>query len=208
MWRTCPRSRSTEGDADVRSRSPAMGFTVRFDMTTGTISSSLPVRHRADPLRVPGPTSGALRPTTTAATTCRSAARRGRRQRRNWVVTIGIRRPARPGRDQRSGSRAVPDVGSTNVITYTVLRHGEIVVEHAFTPGDGELPELPRFGMQMSVPGGFETVTWYGRGPHESYWDRKAGARVGVYGAVSTNSSSTTRSRRRTATRPMCGGCR
>jgi beta-galactosidase len=35
--------------------------------------------------------------------------------------------------------------------------------------------------MQLVVPGGFETVTWYGRGPHESYWDRKAGARVGVY---------------------------
>ena len=28
-------------------------------------------------------------------------------------------------------------------------------------------------------------MTWYGRGPHESYWDRKSGARVGRYeGAV------------------------
>jgi beta-galactosidase len=35
--------------------------------------------------------------------------------------------------------------------------------------------------MQMTIPGGFETVTWYGRGPHETYWDRKSGARVGVY---------------------------
>ncbi len=24
-------------------------------------------------------------------------------------------------------------------------------------------------------------MTWYGRGPHESYWDRKSGAAVGIY---------------------------
>ncbi len=35
--------------------------------------------------------------------------------------------------------------------------------------------------MQMEIPGGLETITWYGRGPHESYWDRKDGARVGVW---------------------------
>jgi beta-galactosidase len=74
-----------------------------------------------------------------------------------------------------------PDVGGANSVSYKVFGSGDIVVEHAFTPGEGELPELPRFGMQMVAPGGFETVTWYGRGPHESYWDRKAGARVGVY---------------------------
>jgi len=35
--------------------------------------------------------------------------------------------------------------------------------------------------MQITIPGGFETVTWYGRGPQETYWDRKSGARVGLY---------------------------
>jgi beta-galactosidase len=75
----------------------------------------------------------------------------------------------------------LPDVASTNAVTYTVLGGGDLIVEHSFFPGEGELPELPRFGMQLTVPAGFETVMWYGRGPHESYWDRKAGARVGVY---------------------------
>jgi len=28
---------------------------------------------------------------------------------------------------------------------------------------------------------------WYGRGPHESYWDRKTGAAVGVYSAEVTD---------------------
>ncbi|MDH4046310.1 MAG: beta-galactosidase small subunit, partial [Gemmatimonadota bacterium] len=29
----------------------------------------------------------------------------------------------------------------------------------------------------------FDQVRWFGRGPHESYWDRKTGARVGLYEA-------------------------
>jgi beta-galactosidase len=33
----------------------------------------------------------------------------------------------------------------------------------------------------MEIPGGFEALEWFGRGPHESYWDRKAGARVGHF---------------------------
>ncbi len=74
-----------------------------------------------------------------------------------------------------------PNGVATNTVVYTVYGTGEIAVDHILTPGEGELPELPRFGMQMVIPGGFETVTWFGRGPHESYWDRKTGARVGIW---------------------------
>jgi len=35
--------------------------------------------------------------------------------------------------------------------------------------------------MTMSLPAAFVNMAWYGRGPHESYWDRKTGAPVGVY---------------------------
>jgi beta-galactosidase len=35
--------------------------------------------------------------------------------------------------------------------------------------------------MQMVLPTGFDTMTWYGRGPHENYWDRNTSAAVGVY---------------------------
>ena len=65
-------------------------------------------------------------------------------------------------------------------IVYTIFGSGDIVVESSFKPGM-ELPNLPRFGMQMGIPGEFNTITWYGRGPHESYWDRKTGAAVGLY---------------------------
>ncbi len=62
----------------------------------------------------------------------------------------------------------------------TVLGNGELIVEGSFTP-IGDLPELPRFGMTMTLPEGLEAMTWYGRGPHETYWDRKSGARIGVF---------------------------
>ena len=55
-------------------------------------------------------------------------------------------------------------------------------------PGGGNIPMLPRFGMQMAVPGRFDKLTWLGRGPHETYWDRKTGAAFGLYsGPVEEN---------------------
>ena len=35
--------------------------------------------------------------------------------------------------------------------------------------------------MQLAMPAAFDTMTWFGRGPHETYWDRKTGAAVGRY---------------------------
>jgi beta-galactosidase len=67
--------------------------------------------------------------------------------------------------------------------TYTVRPSGDITVHNRFVPGDTSLPELPRLGMRFTMPGSFDRVTWWGRGPHESYWDRKTGARVGLYAA-------------------------
>ncbi len=99
----------------------------------------------------------------------------------NWSITSSAAKKLGPAEVEVRFEGAFQDVASTNEVVYTVLGDGEIVVEHSFTPGEAELPELPRFGMQLVVPGGLETVTWFGRGPHESYWDRKAGARVGVW---------------------------
>ena len=64
---------------------------------------------------------------------------------------------------------------------YTIYGNGDIVIDNQFTPGDKELPELPRFGMQFSIPREYDQMSWYGRGPHESYWDRKTSASVDVY---------------------------
>ncbi len=130
-----------------------------------------------------GRTSGARRRTTTAATRCRNGARAWREASRNWVVTRDDGRADRARPRSRSGSRArLPDVESTNEIVYTVYGNGEIEIDNSFQPGDAELSGAAALRhADDACPTTFETMTWYGRGPHESYWDRKAGAAVGVY---------------------------
>jgi beta-galactosidase len=63
---------------------------------------------------------------------------------------------------------------------YTIYGSGDIVIDTQIVP-QGELPPLPRIGLQMRLPGEYNSFTWYGRGPHETYADRKVGAQVGVY---------------------------
>jgi beta-galactosidase len=64
---------------------------------------------------------------------------------------------------------------------YNIYGSGDLVVTNSFVPGSESLPELPRFGMQMILPVEFDNITWFGRGPHENYWDRNTGAAVGIY---------------------------
>jgi beta-galactosidase len=44
-----------------------------------------------------------------------------------------------------------------------------------------ELVDLARVGTVFETGGGFERLTWFGRGPQESYPDRKRGAAVGLW---------------------------
>ncbi|KFZ21186.1 Beta-galactosidase [Thermotoga neapolitana LA10] len=57
-------------------------------------------------------------------------------------------------------------------LTYTIFGNGDILVDLSLIPAEG-VPEIPRIGLQFAVPGDFRFVEWYGRGPHETYWDRK-----------------------------------
>jgi beta-galactosidase len=75
------------------------------------------------------------------------------------------------------------EVSAQYDLTYTLHGDGTVVVDAALHDVDEDLPEIPRFGLTMALPGTFERVTWYGRGPHESYWDRRSGAAVGLYAA-------------------------
>ncbi|MHC4159034.1 MAG: beta-galactosidase small subunit [Planctomycetota bacterium] len=65
--------------------------------------------------------------------------------------------------------------------TYTIYGTGDVIVNNSLKPENLKVPEMPRFGMQMAIPGRFSTMTWFGRGPHETYEDRKTGAAVGLY---------------------------
>jgi beta-galactosidase len=77
-----------------------------------------------------------------------------------------------------SGTRAALDLQTS----YDVSPDGVVAVTGKFAV-DGALPPLPRVGFQVQLPGTYDAVEWYGRGPHESYSDRKEGARLGNYTA-------------------------
>jgi beta-galactosidase len=65
--------------------------------------------------------------------------------------------------------------------TWTFLADGTIELEQEIIP-HGTMPEmLPKIGLQFRLPKAFKRVEWFGRGPFETYPDRKTGARTGVY---------------------------
>lgn len=71
------------------------------------------------------------------------------------------------------------------VDTYSVGGDGALsVVHHVSTFGD--VPSLPRIGVMLQLAPEFESLSWFGRGPHETYCDRKAGAPVDVYSSTVT----------------------
>ncbi len=74
----------------------------------------------------------------------------------------------------------LPVGNSTYRNRYTIRGDGEILIETAIEP-DPEKEPMMRLGMQMEIPAEYSQVSWYGRGPHETYWDRKSGAPVGIY---------------------------
>ena len=90
-------------------------------------------------------------------------------------------------------------------MTYEIRGTGEVAVAADYRPGSRPVAMMPRFGLELVASPGLEHLSWYGRGPAETYSDR-AFERVGVYTSTVTASGSSTPGRRRTATRPMCAG--
>ncbi|HMA53049.1 MAG TPA: glycoside hydrolase family 2 TIM barrel-domain containing protein [Acidobacteriota bacterium] len=71
---------------------------------------------------------------------------------------------------------------ATQTLEYAVSGNGQIVLRSTLDLRDGaKLPELPRIGLKMALPAEFDRVRWFGRGPFESYRDRKTAAFVGLY---------------------------
>jgi len=98
-------------------------------------------------------------------------------------------------------------LGFDSEITYRVFGNGEISITNTVTVDerppllppasmDWMPPEwlgdhrwkyyIPRVGVELNLPGALETLTWFGRGPHENYIDRKIGAAVGRYQSTVT----------------------
>ncbi len=67
-------------------------------------------------------------------------------------------------------------------LSYTVYGSGDILVDYSFAP-DAAQPDIPNIGTLFTIPGGFEKVQWYGRGPDENYVGRREGSYAGIYTA-------------------------
>jgi beta-galactosidase len=66
------------------------------------------------------------------------------------------------------------------IITYLVLATGDLKVDLKLKL-DEKARELPKFGVKFVTDKGLSSVKWYGRGPHETYWDRKSGGEIAIF---------------------------
>ncbi|MEX0360506.1 MAG: beta-galactosidase domain 4-containing protein, partial [Allomuricauda sp.] len=82
---------------------------------------------------------------------------------------------------------ALPNKEAKVEMEYMLERDGVLKINYSFEPKKGELPNIPRLGIYLTLPQEFDEVSWYGNGPEESYWDRKTGVKTGVYAGQITD---------------------
>ena len=76
----------------------------------------------------------------------------------------------------------LPVAEADYTLSYRVRATGAVEVEAEYRPNNTEhAPKLPKFGMRMGAAGDLQEIEYYGRGPHENYWDRKTGSFIGIY---------------------------
>lgn len=66
-------------------------------------------------------------------------------------------------------------------IGYILNEDGSLNLLYHFKPLKDSLPDIPRLGVNMILPNDFKEMEWYGRGPHETYKDRKTSGKIGIY---------------------------
>lgn len=70
-------------------------------------------------------------------------------------------------------------------VKYTVNKCGKVDVEMNYSGAPQGTPYMPEFGLLFRLNADYNQLKWYGHGPEETYCDRNAGAKLGVYsGAV------------------------
>ena len=68
----------------------------------------------------------------------------------------------------------------TTVEKFTIMNNGTVVFSADIDPSE-KGSELPRVGYRAVLPGTLEQMAWMGRGPHDSYRDRKESAFFGLW---------------------------
>ncbi|NWG12061.1 MAG: DUF4981 domain-containing protein [Acidobacteria bacterium] len=97
-----------------------------------------------------------------------------------WKIT-GVEAVRLDAKSARITVKAdLPAVAGRYTMSCTIYGSGDIVVDAAYEPGNAKLAMMPRFGTELVVAPGFENLSWYGRGPADTYSDRNY-ERVGEY---------------------------
>ena len=65
--------------------------------------------------------------------------------------------------------------------TYRMAQDGAVQVAASFEPLRDDLPDPLRIGLRFDSHAALDQLSWYGRGPQESYADRQTGAAIGLY---------------------------
>ena len=74
-----------------------------------------------------------------------------------------------------------PDLDAKGETAYGIYGDGTVLVTNSLNLEGFKLPNLPKFGMNMVIPRQYDNFKWFGRGPHESYSDRKASTKIDVF---------------------------
>ena len=81
---------------------------------------------------------------------------------------------------------SLPKAESKLTLVYSVYGSGVIAIDYDFKIGTKNVPMIPRLGLMMVLPEGYENVTWFGRGPWENYIDRNNAAFIDKYSTTVT----------------------
>lgn len=73
----------------------------------------------------------------------------------------------------------------TTTSIFNILKDGTVFFNTIIDPSVKNVI-IPRIGYRLSMPGDFEQFTWFGRGPWDSYVDRKESCHIGVYNSTVT----------------------
>jgi beta-galactosidase len=80
----------------------------------------------------------------------------------------------------RTKGGVTPPFG-TYTYTYTVKDDGSVTIDGAYEYKEGRGATIAKIGVQLALDPSYQTIRWYGRGPQETYPDRKTGAEIALH---------------------------
>lgn len=73
------------------------------------------------------------------------------------------------------------DANVPYTVNYLIQPDGDVTITASIDRTGKQLPEIPRFGMRITLPGNYSDLEYYGRGPWENYSDRNTSSFMGTY---------------------------